>query len=65
MPALSRGERFVTAVPFPDVPPVPRPLAAPAADEPPRLTARTLEGLEWVLARELEAILFDDGHAEA
>jgi 23S rRNA (guanine2445-N2)-methyltransferase / 23S rRNA (guanine2069-N7)-methyltransferase len=56
MPALSRGERFVTAVPFPDVPLVPRPLAAPAADEPPRLTARTLEGLEWVLARELEAI---------
>ena len=46
----------MTAVPFPDVPPVPRPLAAPAADEPPRLTARTLEGLEWVLARELEAI---------
>jgi 23S rRNA (guanine2445-N2)-methyltransferase / 23S rRNA (guanine2069-N7)-methyltransferase len=26
------------------------------ADEPPRLTARTLEGLEWLLARELEAV---------
>jgi 23S rRNA (guanine2445-N2)-methyltransferase / 23S rRNA (guanine2069-N7)-methyltransferase len=25
-------------------------------DEPPRLTARTLEGLEWILARELEAV---------
>jgi 23S rRNA (guanine2445-N2)-methyltransferase / 23S rRNA (guanine2069-N7)-methyltransferase len=42
--------------PFPDIPPVPRPLPAPSADEPPRLTARTLEGLEWVLARELEAV---------
>ncbi len=42
--------------PFPDVPVTPRPLPAPAGDEPPRLTARTLEGLEWVLARELEAI---------
>jgi 23S rRNA (guanine2445-N2)-methyltransferase / 23S rRNA (guanine2069-N7)-methyltransferase len=41
---------------FPDVPPNPRPLPAPVADEPPRLTARTLEGLEWVLARELEAL---------
>ena len=41
---------------FPDVRPVPRPLPAPSADEPPRLTARTLEGLEWVLARELEAV---------
>jgi 23S rRNA (guanine2445-N2)-methyltransferase / 23S rRNA (guanine2069-N7)-methyltransferase len=41
---------------FPAIPPVPRPLAAPALDEPPRLTARTLEGLEWVLARELEAV---------
>ncbi|MFM7108616.1 MAG: bifunctional 23S rRNA (guanine(2069)-N(7))-methyltransferase RlmK/23S rRNA (guanine(2445)-N(2))-methyltransferase RlmL [Planctomycetaceae bacterium] len=41
---------------FPDVPPTPRPLPAPVADEPPRLTARTLEGLEWVLARELEAL---------
>jgi 23S rRNA (guanine2445-N2)-methyltransferase / 23S rRNA (guanine2069-N7)-methyltransferase len=41
---------------FPDVPPVPRPLPAPSPDEPPRLTARTLEGLEWILARELEAI---------
>ena len=41
---------------FPDVPLAPRPLAAPVADEPPRLTARTLEGLEWILAREIEAI---------
>jgi 23S rRNA (guanine2445-N2)-methyltransferase / 23S rRNA (guanine2069-N7)-methyltransferase len=41
---------------FPEVPPVPRPLPAPSPDEPPRLTARTLEGLEWILARELEAI---------
>lgn len=43
-------------VDFPTIPPAPRPLPAPAADEPPRMTARTLEGLEWVLARELEAI---------
>ena len=41
---------------FPNVPPGPRPLPAPQADEPARFTARTLEGLEWVLARELEAI---------
>jgi 23S rRNA (guanine2445-N2)-methyltransferase / 23S rRNA (guanine2069-N7)-methyltransferase len=41
---------------FPPLPPVPRPLAAPVIDEPPRLTARTLDGLEWVLARELEAV---------
>jgi 23S rRNA (guanine2445-N2)-methyltransferase / 23S rRNA (guanine2069-N7)-methyltransferase len=41
---------------FPDVPPSPRPLPAPALDEPPRLTARTLEGLEWILARELESL---------
>ena len=41
---------------FPDVPAPPRPLAAPLADEPARFTARTLEGLEWVLARELEAV---------
>jgi 23S rRNA (guanine2445-N2)-methyltransferase / 23S rRNA (guanine2069-N7)-methyltransferase len=34
----------------------PRPLPAPQADEPARFTARTLEGLEWVLARELEAV---------
>ena len=39
---------------FPVVPAVPRPLPAPNPDEPPRLTARTLEGLEWVLAGELE-----------
>jgi len=43
-------------VSFPAVPPVPRPLPAPPAEEPPRLTARTLEGLEWILARELERI---------
>jgi 23S rRNA (guanine2445-N2)-methyltransferase / 23S rRNA (guanine2069-N7)-methyltransferase len=41
---------------FPPVQPEPRPLSAPVADEPPRLTARTLGGLEWVLAQELEAI---------
>jgi 23S rRNA (guanine2445-N2)-methyltransferase / 23S rRNA (guanine2069-N7)-methyltransferase len=41
---------------FPDVPPAPRPLPPPGPDEPPRLTARTLEGLEWILARELEAV---------
>ena len=43
-------------MPFPDPRPVPRPLPPPVADEPPRFTARTLEGLEWVLARELEAV---------
>ena len=43
-------------VEFPTPPPTPRPLPAPLADEPPRLTARTLEGLEWLLARELEAV---------
>ncbi len=41
---------------FPDVPAVPRPLPAPVHDEPPRFTARTLEGLEWILAREIEAV---------
>jgi len=41
---------------FPDVPPEPRPLPAPIVDEPPRLTARTLGGLEWVLAKELESL---------
>jgi 23S rRNA (guanine2445-N2)-methyltransferase / 23S rRNA (guanine2069-N7)-methyltransferase len=41
---------------FPELPPHPRPLPAPVVDEPPRCTARTLEGLEWVLARELEAV---------
>ena len=41
---------------FPAVPPVPRPLPAPSLDEPPRMTARTLEGLEWILARELEQV---------
>jgi 23S rRNA (guanine2445-N2)-methyltransferase / 23S rRNA (guanine2069-N7)-methyltransferase len=41
---------------FPEIPFPPRPLAAPTLDEPPRLTARTLEGLEWILARELEAV---------
>jgi 23S rRNA (guanine2445-N2)-methyltransferase / 23S rRNA (guanine2069-N7)-methyltransferase len=44
------------SVPFPPVHPVPRPLSAPVADEPARFTARTLEGLEWVLARELEGV---------
>ncbi len=43
-------------VAFPAVSVVPRPLPAPVIDEPPRPTARTLEGLEWVLARELEAL---------
>ena len=43
-------------VQFPEPPPDPRPLAAPAMAEAPRCTARTLGGLEWVLARELEAI---------
>ena len=38
------------------MPPPPRPFPAPVLDEPPRLTARTLEGLEWLLARELEAV---------
>jgi 23S rRNA (guanine2445-N2)-methyltransferase / 23S rRNA (guanine2069-N7)-methyltransferase len=46
----------MSAVVFPVVPASPRPLAAPLVDEPPRLTARTLEGLEWILARELEAV---------
>jgi len=41
---------------FPAVPPAPRPLPAPALDEPPRLTARTLEGLEWILAHELKQV---------
>ena len=43
-------------VEFPSPPSTPRPLPAPVADEPPRLTARTLEGLEWLLARELEGV---------
>lgn len=42
--------------PFPDVPADPRPLPPPAVAEPPRFTARTLGGLEWVLARELESL---------
>ena len=41
---------------FPPIEPPPRPLHAPLADEPARFTARTLEGLEWILARELGAI---------
>ena len=41
---------------FPDPVSVPRPLPAPTVEDPPRLTARTLEGLEWLLARELEAV---------
>jgi len=43
-------------VPFPAVPFAPRPLPAPSLDEPPRFTARTLEGLEWILAKELERV---------
>jgi 23S rRNA (guanine2445-N2)-methyltransferase / 23S rRNA (guanine2069-N7)-methyltransferase len=41
---------------FPGIPPVPRPLPPPSFDEPPRPTVRTLEGLEWLLARELAAV---------
>ena len=41
---------------FPVVPAPPRPLPPPQAAEPARPTARTLDGLEWVLARELEAV---------
>ncbi len=41
---------------FPNVPAPPRPLPAPLADEPARFTARTLEGFEWVLARELATV---------
>ena len=41
---------------FPKVPVEPRPLPAPVADEPARFTARTLGGLEWVLAKELETL---------
>lgn len=41
---------------FPAVHPVPRPLPAATLDELPRLTARTLDGLEWLLATELEAL---------
>ena len=41
---------------FPPVQPEPRPFSAPLAEEPARLTARTLGGLEWVLAQELAAI---------
>ena len=46
----------MSPVPFPDLLPEPRPLAAPDMAEAPRFTARTLVGLEWVLVRELEAI---------
>ncbi len=48
------------AHPFPDVPPPPRPLLPPDPAEPPQLTARTLDGLEWLLARELEALGAED-----
>ena len=41
---------------FPVPHPHPRPLPAPSLDDPPRLTARTLEGLEWLLAAELERV---------
>ncbi|MFM7205902.1 MAG: THUMP domain-containing protein, partial [Planctomycetaceae bacterium] len=46
----------MSAPAFPPIAPPPRPLPAPRADEPARLTARTLEGLEWVLALELQAV---------
>jgi len=45
-----------TAPAFPEIRESPRPLPAPQADAPARLTARSLEGLEWVLARELTSI---------
>jgi 23S rRNA (guanine2445-N2)-methyltransferase / 23S rRNA (guanine2069-N7)-methyltransferase len=41
---------------FVQVPPDPRPLPPPAAHDPPRVTARTLGGLEWVLASELQSL---------
>jgi len=44
------------ATTFPEPPPGPRPLPAPSAEEPPRFTARTLGGLEWVLAAELRSL---------
>ena len=39
---------------FPDIPDIPRPLPAPGYHETPKVTARTLEGLEWILKTELE-----------
>ena len=39
---------------FPDIPDIPRPLPAPGYHEIPKVTARTLEGLEWILKTELE-----------
>ncbi len=45
---------MATFFPLPE--PAARPLLPPAPDEPPRLTARTVEGLEWLLARELESV---------
>ena len=42
--------------PFPEVPAAPRPLLTCAPDVPPSLTARTLDGLEWLLARELVSL---------
>ena len=41
---------------FPEVPPAPRPLLPGDPDMPPSLTARTLDGLEWLLARELSGL---------
>ena len=41
---------------FPEVPPAPRPLLSGDPDIPPSLTARTLDGLEWLLARELSGL---------
>ena len=41
---------------FPEVPLAPRPLLPSEPDVPPSLTARTLDGLEWLLAKELSAL---------
>ena len=41
---------------FPEVPPAPRPLLPSEPDVPASLTARTLDGLEWLLARELSEL---------
>lgn len=39
---------------FPHIPEIPRPLPAPECHVIPKMTARTLEGLEWILKTELE-----------
>jgi len=41
---------------FPEVPPAPRPLLPGEPDMLPSLTARTLDGLEWLLAKELSGL---------